>query len=140
MSHGADLVFVLLAVLKSGGCYTWSGEPSDEPAGVTVRVGRDGAEDRYLHVEVSALLRNVQGAASPNLPVVTRGSDVACILCDAEGNGSIHVPHDALTALRGADVAAPVAWAGEPGALDLWVALMTGRTVVVEDKPLEAAA
>jgi non-ribosomal peptide synthetase component F len=140
MPHGADLAFMLLAVLKNGGSYMWTGESVPEPDGISVHAGHAGGEDRYLHVDASALLRNLQGAASPNLPVVTRGSDIACVLRDVEGNRLVHVPHDALTALQDATVAAPAAWSGEPGALDLWVALMTGRTVVVEDKPLEAAA
>lgn len=140
MSHGADLAIVLLAVLKSGGSYTWTGEPVGEPAGISIQVGCDRAEDCYLYVDASALLRSALGAASPNLPVVTRGSDVACVLSDLDGNRVIHVPHDALTALRDTDSAAPAPWAGEPGALDLWVALMTGRTVVVEGKRLEEAA
>ena len=140
MPHGVDLAFVLLAVLKNGGSYTWGGELASEPDGIAIHVGPAGPEDQYLHVDASALLRNIQGAVSPNLPIVTRGSDTACVLRDPEGNRVIHVPHDALTALQDTDVAARAAWGGEPGALDLWVALMTGRTVVVEDKPLEAAA
>lgn len=140
MSRGADLAFVLLAVLKNGAAYTWTGEPSGEPASIAIRVGRDGAEDRYLHIDAAALLRDLQGTASPNLPVVTRGCDVACVLHDMEGHRSIHIPHDALTTLRSTGDAVHASWTGEAGALDLWVALMTGLTVVVEGKPLEAAA
>jgi hypothetical protein len=142
MPHGADLAVVLLAVLKGGGCYTWLDPDRLEaahPAGVSVRVTQGEVEDAFLHVDCASLFSDLR-AASPNLPVVTRGSDVACILHDGEGTHAIHVPHDALAALRAGDASSPALWTGEPGALDLWVALMTGRTVVVEEKPLEAAA
>jgi hypothetical protein len=34
----------------------------------------------------------------------------------------------------------PAPWLGEPGAFDLWMALMSGATAVVEDQPATVAA
>jgi acyl-coenzyme A synthetase/AMP-(fatty) acid ligase len=138
---GADLAFVLLAVLKSGGSYTWldpQGPEATQPRGIAIRVAQGDVEEMFLHVDCASLMSDLR--AAPNLPVVTRGSDVACILHDGDGSRTVHVPHDALAAVRAADESAPALWTGEPGALDLWVALMTGRTAVVEEKPLDVAA
>jgi non-ribosomal peptide synthetase component F len=143
MPHGTDLALVLFAVLKAGGSYTWL-DPAranrDFPEGISIAAGHTATENRYLSLDPAHLLEHVGGATSPNLPVITRASDIACVLRDDAGRPVILVPHEALTSLRHAYVSEPAAWTGEPGALDLWLALLTGRTAVVEAKRLDAAA
>jgi hypothetical protein len=143
MPRGADLAVALLGILKAGGSYTWidpDHADAPHPAGLSIVVGHVDNEEQYIHVETSHLLNDLTRAAGPNLPVITRGSDIACILRDAEGAPVILVPHEALTALRHGDVPHPASWSGEPGAMDLWMALMAGVTVAVEEKLPEAAA
>jgi hypothetical protein len=154
MPRGADLAVALLGILKAGGSYTWiDPDQSDasHPAGLSIVVGRSDikerrsgvpadSEEQCVHVEVSRLLHGLTPAASPNLPVITRGSDIACILRDAEGAPVILVPHEALTSLRHGEIQHPVSWTGEPGAMDLWLALMAGVTVAVVERLPEAAA
>ena len=77
---------------------------------------------------------------SPNLPILTRGSDVACVLRDQDGTPALLVPHATITALPQRQVPTSVRWSGESGALDLWVALMTGATIMRSEAHQTAAA
>lgn len=135
MPRGADLATVLLAVLKAGGSYTWSDptwiDATSQPEGVSISTGVSGAETRYLHLEVPSLLEEQFGSC-PNLPILTRGTDIACVLQDG-ARPAIIVPHATITALRSKAVTHPTPWAGEPGAFDLWMALMAGTTAIIED-------
>lgn len=143
MPRGVELAEVLLGILKAGASYTWidpDRTDSPFPQGIAIEVGAKHGEERYLHVDAAALLRAASGTSSPNLPVVTRGTDIACILREGGGAPLILVPHQALTALRHFQLPQPAAWTGEPGALDLWLALMTGATAVVERKTIDIAA
>lgn len=150
LPRGADLAFVLLGILKAGGSYTWidpDRAESEFPRGVSIELGptslqpgSGNTEQRYLYVDAAPLLRDVLRGSSPNLPVITRGGDVACILRDEEGTPVILVPHEALTALRHVDVARSATWTGEPGAMDLWLALLTGATALVDERPVAVAA
>ena len=143
MPRGADLAVTLLAILKAGGSYSWMDPDHADapyPAGLSIVLGHSDSEEQCIHVETSRLLDEAARAASPNLPVITRGSDIACILRNAEGAPVILVPHDALTALGRGHIPHPASWSGEPGALDLWMALMAGVTVAVDEKLPEAAA
>jgi len=143
MPVGSDLACVLLGILKAGGSYTWVDPDRSSlphPDGVSITVGASGSEEQYLHLDTAALLRDVTRRSSPNLPVVARGTDIACILRDNEGAPVILVPHATITALLTAATPQPASWTGEPGALDLWLALITGKTAVVEVKRLDAAA
>jgi hypothetical protein len=138
MARGIDLATVLLAVLKAGGSYTWSDPDqigSSGPEGVSISTGVDGAETRYLHLDVTSLLSE-QLSSCPNLPILTRGTDIACVLVDGD-RPAVMVPHATITALQSQAVTHPTPWVGEPGAFDLWMALMAGTTAVVED-PLAA--
>ena len=134
MPRGIDLATVLLAVLKAGGSYTWSDPErmdSSDPSGVSISTGIDGAETRYLHLSVTPLLTE-RVSSCPNLPILTRGTDVACVLQDGD-RPAVIVPHATITALRSQAVTHPTPWVGEPGAFDLWMALMAGTTAIVED-------
>jgi hypothetical protein len=78
---------------------------------------------------------------SPNLPVLTRPSDIACVLHGRGGAPEILVPHATITSLQNRAVPTSM-WTGEPGALDLWLMLMTGATATTAtsvDAPAAAA-
>ena len=142
MPVGIDLAIVLLAILKAGGSYAWS-DPATlgipVPSGLSFSTGSSGAEAQYLHLEVSAALAEPV-TCCPNLPIITRSSDVACILEEADGSPAVMVPHATVTALRSRGVPQPTPWVGDAGAFDLWMALMTGTTAVVESQRTAAAA
>ena len=131
MAPGADLAVVLLAVLKSGGSYTWIDprQPSSDgyPAGVSIAPAGLSDPSAYVPLDDDAVLAS-DGQPSPNLPVLTRPSDVACVLLGCGGAPEVLVPHATVVGMQRA--AAPSrTWIGEPGALDLWVMLMSGATV-----------
>jgi non-ribosomal peptide synthetase component F len=131
MPRGADLAVVLLAVLKAGGSYTWvdSGQDSGAPA-IELPTGSIGLDS----------ISTCVAQPSPNLPILTRASDIACVLQGAEGAAEVLVPHATLVALRRASAAASIEWTGDPGALDLWLALMSGATATIEAQPAIVAA
>jgi hypothetical protein len=139
MRRGTSLAVVLLAVLKAGGSYTWSDPertPADGDEGVWFSLPGHGG-DEASHADLSGILSGPIGY-SPNLPVVTRGSDVACILREGDPPSSgVLVPHATILALRTRAVPQPTPWIGEAGAFDLWMALIVGTTAIVES---EAAA
>lgn len=134
MARGIDLAAVLLAVLKAGGSYTWS-DPDrtacSAPHGVSISTAVEETETRYLHLDVTAVLAD-RVSSCPNLPILTRGTDIACVLQDGD-RPAVIVPHATITALRSKAVTHPTPWLGEPGAFDLWMALMAGTTAIVED-------
>ena len=137
---GMDLAIVLLAILKAGGSYSWSAPSSgDEPSGVSFAVASSGTEDQYLHLDVSPS-SGERVPCSPNLPIVTRGSDVACILQEVNGERGVMVPHSTIAALRPQGLAHTASCVGEPGAFDLWMALTAGATAVMGTHATAAAA
>jgi len=70
----------------------------------------------------AALTHSVESCA--NLPILARGSDVACVLPDRDGTPRLQVPHEAITRFVHPQAVSRFArWSGEPGALDLWMAL-----------------
>ena len=146
MPAGIDLAVTLLAILKMGGCYTWN-EPApfaEVPPGVSFLAGtgaHSGCRDeaRYLHLDLASALAEPV-ACSPNLPIVTRATDTACVLPNGDGSPAALLPHATIAALRTRAIPHPTSWAAEPGALDLWMALMAGRTAVVESRAAAVAA
>ena len=138
---GIDLAIVLLAVLKTGGTYTWEDAVSFQPPSVSLSfaTGTSSAESRHLHLNLAAALAEPV-VCSPNLPIVTRASDIACVMPGPDGVPVVNVPHATITALRPQDIPQPAAWSQDPGAFDLWIALMAGTTAVVETQAAAAAA
>ena len=139
MPRGVDLSVVLLAVLKAGACYAWvePGSPEDVarlPAFCVIH-GTEGNDDRYLALNIQAALDASVAKSGPNLPVLTRGTDVACVLPDAQGRPHVLVPHSTITSLPQAPATRVVSWQHGAGALDLWLALMSGATMSVGVTP-----
>jgi nonribosomal peptide synthetase DhbF len=135
MPPGIDLAVVLLAILKAGGCYAWT-EPGPAAA-ASIRFDRPGGGVRTLEIGDVPRIAVCSGS---NLPVITRETDVACVLHEPTGGGrAIAVPHATIIAMRTCAAGERSPFAGEPGAFDLWVPLMNGATAVVEERPAFAA-
>lgn len=144
MARGADLAIVLLAVLKAGACYAWvePGSPEDVDGLPTFCVihGFEHEQDRYLALNIHDALEASVAKSGPNLPVLTRGTDVACVLPDPQGRPHVLVPHATIVSLQQAPVARVVSWQHGAGALDLWLALMSGATMSLRAAPPAMAA
>ena len=144
MPRSADLAVVLLAILKAGACYAWldpdAPDAVDLPASFCVLRHASTDEDQYLAIDIDRVLRDTTSRVGPNLPVLTRGSDVACVLPDSAGRPTVFVPHATIAALPRA-LSLRQNWEGSAGALDLWVALMSGATLSLGvSAPATAAA
>ena len=118
MAPAVDLAVILLAVLKAGGCYTWT---NDTPSSLAVTADGGSAPLVVLH---SIAVDSV--CVGPNLPVLSRETDIACVL-----DGSIAVPHATIASMASCAAAGQSPWCGEQGAFDLWAALLSGATAVV---------
>jgi cytochrome c biogenesis factor len=62
------------------------------------------------------------------------------MLPNSAGSPGLLVPHATIASLLGAAVNALGKWNGEPGALDLWVGLISGATVSVSSRHARKAA
>jgi hypothetical protein len=135
MAPSGELAVVLLAILKAGGCYTWTGNPECRPE-PSIQIGRSDSERRELPLG-DVLPRGAAGG--PNLPVITRETDIACLLERGAGESPVAVPHGTVMAMASLAAGERLPWAGEPGAFDLWVILMAGATAVVRQRQSAAA-
>lgn len=131
-----ELAVALLAVLKAGGAYRLI-DPDDDlyPFGLSA-IDRGGAT-RPLDV---VHLLDAEAPPSANLPILTRGNDIACVMGPRDGGQDLLVPHATITSLQEHPVTDDVHWSAESGALDLWVGLMTGATVTATGAPSETVA
>ena len=78
--------------------------------------------------------------SAPNLPIVTRPDDLACVLPQRNGLPGVLVPHATITALQSHPFPDRPLWSGEVAALDLWLPLMAGGTVTVASAAPQTAA
>jgi hypothetical protein len=133
MERGVDLAIVLLAVLKAGAAYAWTepGSPDDIdlPTSFCIRPRRPGADRPYLAIDIRGALGASATRPSPNLPILTRGSDIACVLQNANGDPEMLVPHSSITTLATSERGGE--WSSDPGAFDVWLALMSGATIAL---------
>ena len=139
MPRGEDLAVVLLGILKAGGSYTWPHTHESHSDGISIVSTPSQPQLQAVSLDLTELFGGVASTPSPNLPVISRGSDIACVLRGHDGAPVILVPHDALTAFRDSEIRQPATWTGEPGAFDLWLGLVKGMTVVIDD-PQDAVA
>lgn len=149
MERCADLAVVLLAILKAGASYCWMAphetavENSGDrfPTGLAIRrSGRHGGEDEYLALDLRRALADCSSQAAPNLPILTRGSEIACVLPDGSQAPHVLVPHETIARLPAPPAPRAVRWSDDPGAFDLWLALMSGATLTLDQAPSTAAA
>lgn len=142
--RSTELAVVLLAVLKAGASYAWvepgSADDAALPGSFCILRRTFGDEEEFLAIDIDGALRDTPSRVGPNLPVLTRGPDVACVLPDTNGRPTVLVPHATIAALPRAHADLQT-WQGSAGALDLWVALMSGTTLSVGvTSPASAAA
>jgi nonribosomal peptide synthetase DhbF len=142
MHRSADLATLLLAVLKAGAAYAWIEPGSDSdvelPANFCIAQRKASTEQRFLAVDLANAFALCAARPSPNLPILTRGSDIACVLRDTEGDPQVLVPHETITSMP-----APAqnnTWTSDPGAFDLWITLMAGETLRIDSERVPAAA
>lgn len=124
IERSPELAIALLAVLKAGGAYSWR-----EVHGAAV-LRAEGLETIAL-----APLLSTPVVASPNLPILTRSEEPACLLPDAGGNLVVVVSHQMIVS------GGPFGqhWSHDAGAFDLWSGLMSGGTVSAVEPVREAA-
>jgi hypothetical protein len=140
LPRSPDLVITLLAVLKAGGAYMWiDRDDGSWPRGLSIVEPDAGRSGRHLAIDVTRMLTG-ELQPSANLPILTRGTDVACVLRDRDDVPAVLVPHSTVTALLERQVPPEVEWKGESGALDLWLALMAGATVTPARAPVHTVA
>lgn len=142
LPRSPETAIVLLGILKAGGTYVLIDPDAADgrwPRGVSFEDRSDGGETRYRTVDVTVALEQ-RPQSSANLPIVARASDVACVIPDRGGSPALLVPHATIMSLQRLDLPRVAEWTGEAGALDLWVGLMNGATVLLNDRGLRAAA
>jgi hypothetical protein len=139
MSRSFDLAVMCLGVLKAGGAYAWLDCDASWPRGISIPQ-RDGAGDelKVLAIDVAGAIA-APAQSSANLPILTRGTDIACVIGGLDPC-SVHVPHATVTALLTQPVPSHAPWSDDPGALDLWVGLMAGATVTMAPQSQRTAA
>jgi non-ribosomal peptide synthetase component F len=142
LPYDVETAVVLLGVLKAGGSYVLMNPATaamEWPRGVSFAERVVGDAIRYRIVDIApAVERAPQSAA--NLPIVSRGSDLACVIADSNGEPLVLVPHSTIMSLKHGAAPRFAEWSGEAGALDLWAALMSGATVTLTDAALRSAA
>jgi non-ribosomal peptide synthetase component F len=141
MQRGPDLAIALLAILKAGAAYTWLDvrEPDGWPEGISLVLDDDGVDRAHKVIGVGDVAVAAARLA-PNLPIVTRGHDIACVMPQPDGGSGVMVPHATIAALQSHPLPAESRWSSEPGALDLWVPLMVGEPVLLAAAPAAEAA
>jgi len=141
MERGPELAVTLLAVLKAGAAYTWLDLDDRDMWPVGISLVRDIGGEDLAHVLVTvADAMQASFRPAPNLPILTRGHDIACVMPQRNGLPGVLVPHATIGALQSHPVRIGASWSPEPGALDLWIPLMAGAPVVLTAPAEEAAA
>ena len=138
MERSPQLAVLLLAVLKGGAAYTWvDGNNGDQsPTGVSIV---QGDREALIMIECAALLL-FPPRSSPNLPIITRPEDLACVVPSQKGLPGMLVPHATITALQSHPLPDRPVWSGDMTALDLWLPLMAGASVTVAASSVQSAA
>ena len=142
MERSPELAVALLAILKAGAAYTWvdAARPDGQwPYGISLL---NNGLAKPIVVDASLLMAGTRTA--PNLPIITRAEDTACVLPQADGRAAVLVAHATIALLHGHPTSEPAlkraAWSGDATALDLWLPLMAGAIVSVDAAPAHVAA
>jgi nonribosomal peptide synthetase DhbF len=141
MERCPELAVALLAVLKAGAAYTWLDPAEDEmwPVGISL-VGDGGSvQETRTVIDVRQAIE-ASSRSAPNLPILTREHDIACVMPERNGRPGVLVPHSTIAALQSQPLPASPRWGWYPGALDLWIPLMAGAPVVLTAAAQAAAA
>jgi non-ribosomal peptide synthetase component F len=141
MERGPDLAVALLAVLKAGAAYTWLdvGEDSTWSEGISLVRDIDGVPRAHAVLAVRDVVE-ASARPAPNLPIVTRGHDIACVMPQRNGLPGVVLPHATIAALQCHPVPSTPRWSADPSALDLWIPLMAGTAAILTRAPAAAAA
>lgn len=138
MERSPELAIALLAILKAGAAYTWVDAARRGSQGFYGISLLDNGVPRPILLDMSLLM--AASRMAPNLPIVTRAEDTACVLPEADGRAAVLVPHATIALLHGHPAPARSVWAGDATALDLWRPLMAGAIVSVDAAPAQFAA
>ena len=142
MEGGPALAVALLAVLKAGAAYMWLDVDEDDawPRGISLVGGSDDARSQPPVVVGVGEALEASSRSAPNLPILTRGQDIACVMPQRNGHPGVLVPHSTIAALQSHPRPASSCWSCEPGTLDLWIPLMAGVPVMLTAGAEAAAA
>jgi non-ribosomal peptide synthetase component F len=141
MRRSPELAIALLAVLKAGAAYTWHDLRDGDRWPEGISLVRDGvsADEVTFTIDTGTAIEASLGTA-PNLPVLTRGEDIACVLPHRTRVPGLLVPHATIVALRVHPFPTPAPWSSDLSALDLWIPLMAGAPVILRPAADAAAA
>jgi non-ribosomal peptide synthetase component E (peptide arylation enzyme) len=142
LRYNPETAVVLLGILKAGGSYVMMNPttaPAEWPRGVSFADKVIGDEISFQMVDIAPALERASQSCA-NLPIVVRGTDLACVIADTNGEPLLLVPHATIMSLKHGAVPRFAEWSGEAGALDLWAALMSGATVTLTDAAFRSAA
>jgi hypothetical protein len=138
MTPSVNLAVMLLAILKAGGCYTWSDEQAVGQRRQALSVRIHGSADEHRELPLGEMTLNGL-CCGPNLPVITRETEIAFVIDPGAGEQAIAVPHATVVAMASCSDGIRSPWTRESGAFDLWVALMSGATAAVDERSAVAA-
>jgi len=142
LPYDAETAVVLLGILKAGGTYVMMNPATAAkawPRGVSFAEREEGDEVGYRIVDIAPALQRAP-QSSANLPIVVRGTDLACVIANINGEPLMLVPHATIMSLKHGAAPRFAEWSGDAGALDLWAALMSGATVTLSDAAFRSAA
>lgn len=128
-----ELAVAELAVLKAGGAYACPVSRLAYTVATPLSVLRDGVAHGIDILSVPA----DAAAACPNLPVLVREEDPACVLADGAGALTISLSHRAIVEAAGTPTNA---WDAHGAPYAHWAALMAGETLRIASLPLDRAA